>query len=122
MNDVFKLRNCPHSFIQYGDYVTTINKELKCLIHIDACDETSVFDCLSNLVYDKLIDFLNTQNNFSIAISRVEGTTSDFIIVKNKVFKDYEEMMLWYTNNRPKNLVGFKYVIADYETKTFNKF
>lgn len=122
MDDFFRLRNCRHSFIQHGEYVTTINKELKCLIHVDQCDETSVFDCLTDSTYDKLIEFLNTYDNFSIALSRIEYTTTDFIIVKNKVFDNVDEMLSWWVNNRPKELIGFKYVIADYETKTFSKF
>lgn len=47
------------------------------------CDTTSICNCIPEPEYQRLIDYLNEEENLVVYWSQVEGTTSDYTIYKD---------------------------------------
>lgn len=79
------------------------------------------FNSVAPEAYEKLVDFMNTCPSFSVSLHKSEGTTTDFIIVKGRAFSGIREMKRWLKtcDNKYSN---YKYLIADYETGTIERF
>lgn len=127
--EYIELRGCIHGFT--FDYETNeykiANDDIDCLIYA-SCEEQNedyIFDYLCNeTIYNQLMNFINESNNYSLLLTRVEGTTMDFILIKNKVFGNSLEMLEWLGQNHTKEneTFSYKYVMVDYNTKVFERF
>ena len=118
----FTLRNCKYNFVKCNQDIKSCDEEYNFFIHVySEDDDDEIFNCISSRIYDKLIEFMNNNDNFSISFTQVEGTTTDFTIVKNKVFNNIDEMVVW-TSKLTNSNIGYKYLIADFDKCEINRF
>lgn len=91
-----------------------VNNKIKTFIYCQSEDNWSPFNTLAHPNYLYLIDILNSGEEVSVWLNKVSGTTTDYIIVKNKCFSGIREMKKWLSDLGIKS--SMKYQVYDYNT------
>lgn len=116
MKQCLQLRNVNDTlFTTNGKTYRPINENKNFMIHVDkekGCDSEPL-NCISEEAYNYLTWFINNHDHFSINVYQVEGTTTDYTIIENNVFKNATEMRKWL---RQIDGLHYKYVSVDFET------